>query len=70
MTMSSLADRLAAASRDRATLPTSNDAMATMTKNERRGKEETKAENDFSELKRRCTTRCSSSSAPSSTTPS
>src|SRR6478735_5950737 len=51
MTMSSLADRLAAASRDRATLPTSNDAMATMSKNERRGKEETKAENDYSELK-------------------
>src|SRR3954471_24296854 len=48
--MSSLADRLAAASRDRAT-PTApaNDAMATMT--ERRGKEETKQENDYSDLK-------------------
>ena len=49
--MSSLADRLAAASRDRATptAPTS-DAMATM--NERRGgKEPTKAETDYSELK-------------------
>src|SRR3954466_8786431 len=48
--MSSLADRLAAASRDRATLPASNDAMASMSKNERRGKEE-KPENDYSELK-------------------
>src|SRR6188472_1192115 len=49
--MTSLADRLAAASRDRATLPTANDAMASMSKNERRGKEETKAENDYGELK-------------------
>src|SRR6478752_4781905 len=40
--MSSLADRLAAASRDRVTLPT---------KNERRGKEEVKAENDYGDLK-------------------
>ena len=48
--MSSLADRLAAASRDRATPTTPpRDAMATM--NERRGKEETKAETDFSNLK-------------------
>jgi pilus assembly protein CpaF len=48
--MSSLADRLAAASRDRATQPTTtNDAMATV--NERRGKEETKAQNDYSDLK-------------------
>ncbi|QWZ06363.1 Flp pilus assembly complex ATPase component TadA [Nocardioides panacis] len=48
--VSTLADRLAAASRDRAT-PTApaRDAMATM--NERRGKEETKAETDFSNLK-------------------
>src|SRR3954452_5882242 len=49
--MSSLADRLAAASRDRATLPSSNDAMATMSKNERRGKEEVKADNDYGDLK-------------------
>ena len=48
--MSSLADRLAAASRDRATPTTPpRDAMATM--NERRGKEETKAETDFAALK-------------------
>ena len=48
--MSSLADRLAAASRDRASGPSSNgDAMSTMV--ERRGREETKAENDYSELK-------------------
>src|SRR6188472_943483 len=49
--MTSLADRLAAASRDRATLPTANDAMASMSKNERRGREEVKAENDYGDLK-------------------
>src|SRR4051812_21236536 len=49
--MTSLADRLAAASRDRATLPTTNDAMATMSKNDRRGREEINAENDYSDLK-------------------
>jgi pilus assembly protein CpaF len=49
--MSSLADRLAAASRDRAssTTPGARDAMSTMV--ERRSREETKAENDYSELK-------------------
>ncbi len=49
--MTNLADRLAAASRDRATLPTANDAMATMSKNDRRGREEIKTENDYSDLK-------------------
>src|SRR6478735_8369278 len=48
--MSSLADRLAAASRDRSSGSASNgDAMSTMV--ERRGREEKKAENDYSELK-------------------
>ena len=42
--MSSLADRLAAASRDRATLPTTNDAMASMSKAQRRGKEHLQAQ--------------------------
>ena len=49
MTMSSLADRLAAASRDRVTLPATNDAMATMS--DRRGKEDAKVTNDYSDLK-------------------
>ena len=48
--MTSLADRLAAASRDRATTaPATTDAMSGMS--ERRGTPETKAENDFSALK-------------------
>ena len=50
MTMSTLADRLAAASRDRVATPTgSNDAMATM--GERRAKADKKPENDFGALK-------------------
>ena len=68
--MSSLADRLAAASRDRAT-PTSSapDAMATMS--ERRGGPEKKVENDFQRPQVPGPQHaCSSSSDPSCTTPS
>src|SRR4051795_1913336 len=48
--MTSLADRLAAASRDRVSdTPSNGDAMSTMV--ERRGHEEKRPENDYSELK-------------------
>ncbi len=49
--MSSLADRLAAASRDRATTVPTSDAMSTMTERRSKAQEDKKQDNDYGDLK-------------------